>query len=122
MGHKEAEVAEVKPSQNLPLHSKTALNPYKFRQQKSNQSATTATRNKRSNKSFQPPSHVQENSTQMETMKPRLPELNTDALRRFLIMMLCSGSPFTERTMKQEKGELTNCQTIKEVLFGTRNN
>jgi len=29
---------------------------------------------------------------------------------------------FTERTMKQEKGELTNCQTIKEVVFGTRNN
>jgi len=29
---------------------------------------------------------------------------------------------FTERTMKQEKGELMNCQTIKEVVFGTRNN
>jgi len=29
---------------------------------------------------------------------------------------------FTERTLKQEKGELTNCQTIKEVVFGTRNN
>jgi len=29
-GHKKAEVTEVKPSQNLPLHSKTALNPYKF--------------------------------------------------------------------------------------------
>jgi len=28
MGHKEAEVMEVKPSQNLPLHSKTALKPY----------------------------------------------------------------------------------------------
>jgi len=36
-GHKEAEVAEVKPSQNLPLHSKTVLNPYKLRQQKPNQ-------------------------------------------------------------------------------------
>jgi len=32
-GHKEAEAAEVKPSQNLPWHSKIALNPYKFRQQ-----------------------------------------------------------------------------------------
>jgi len=31
-------------------------------------------------------------------------------------------SAFTERTMKQEKGELTICQTIKEVVFGTRNN
>jgi len=29
---------------------------------------------------------------------------------------------FTERTIKQEKEELTNCQTIKEVVFGTRNN
>jgi len=29
---------------------------------------------------------------------------------------------FTERTMKQEKGELTNCQTINEVVFGTKNN
>ena len=28
---------------------------------------------------------------------------------------------FTERTVKQEKGELTNCQTIKEVVFGTKN-
>jgi len=36
-GHKEAEAAEVKPSQNLPLHSKTALNPHKIRQQKPNQ-------------------------------------------------------------------------------------
>jgi len=32
-GHKEAEAAEVKPSQNLPWHSKTALNACKFRQQ-----------------------------------------------------------------------------------------
>jgi len=24
---------------------------------------------------------------------------------------------FTERTMKQEKGELTNCQTIKELCL-----
>jgi len=24
--------------------------------------------------------------------------------------------------MKQEKGELMNCQTIKQVVFGTRNN
>jgi len=30
--------------------------------------------------SFQPPRHVQEISTQTETMKPRLSELNTDAL------------------------------------------
>jgi len=29
-GHKEAEVTEVKPSQNLPLHSKTALKPNKI--------------------------------------------------------------------------------------------
>jgi len=29
---------------------------------------------------------------------------------------------FTERTMKKEKGELMNCHTIKEVVFGTRNN
>ena len=29
--------------------------------------------------------HVQEISVQMETMKPRLSELNTDALRRVLI-------------------------------------
>ena len=36
-GHKEAEVAEVKPCENLPLHGKTALNPYKFQQQKPNQ-------------------------------------------------------------------------------------
>jgi len=36
-GQKEAEVAEAKPPQNLPLHSKTALNPYKFQQQKPNQ-------------------------------------------------------------------------------------
>jgi len=48
--HKEAEVAEVKPSQNLPLHSRTALNPYKFQQQKPNQWVTTTTRSKRSNK------------------------------------------------------------------------
>ena len=32
-GYKEAEAAEVKPSQNLPWNRKTALNPYKFRQQ-----------------------------------------------------------------------------------------
>jgi len=38
--------------------------------------------------SSQPPRHVQENSTQMETMKPRLSEHNTDALRRVLITML----------------------------------
>jgi len=38
--------------------------------------------------SFQPPRHVQENSTQMEAMKPRLSELNTDALQRVLITML----------------------------------
>jgi len=30
MGHKEAEVTDVKLSQNLPLHSKTALKPYKI--------------------------------------------------------------------------------------------
>jgi len=30
MGHKEAEVTEVKPSQNLPLHGKTVLKPYKI--------------------------------------------------------------------------------------------
>jgi len=35
--HKEAEVAKAKPSQNLPLHSKTTLNPYKFQQKKPNQ-------------------------------------------------------------------------------------
>ena len=29
---------------------------------------------------------------------------------------------FTERTMKQKEGELTNCQTIKEIVFGTRSN
>jgi len=46
-GHNEA---EAKPSQNLPLHSKTALNPYKFQQQNPNQWATTTTRSKRSNK------------------------------------------------------------------------
>jgi len=49
-GKKEAEVAEVKPSQNHPLHSKTALNPHKIRQQKPNQWAITTTRSKRSNK------------------------------------------------------------------------
>jgi len=31
-GRKEAEVAEVKPSQNLLWHTKAALNPHKFRQ------------------------------------------------------------------------------------------
>jgi len=36
-GHKKAEVAEVKPSQNFPLHCETAPNPCKFRQQKPNQ-------------------------------------------------------------------------------------
>jgi len=29
---------------------------------------------------------------------------------------------FTERTMRQEKEELTNCPNVKEVVFGTRNN
>jgi len=33
-GHKEV---ELKPSQNLPLHSKTALSPQKIQQQKPNQ-------------------------------------------------------------------------------------
>ena len=31
-GYKEAEVAKVKSSQNLPLHRRTALTPYKIRQ------------------------------------------------------------------------------------------
>jgi len=30
VGHNEAEVTEVKPSQNFPLHSKTTLKPYKI--------------------------------------------------------------------------------------------
>jgi len=50
MGHKEAEIAEVKPSQNLPLQSRTALKPYKFQHQKPNQWVTTTTKSKRSNK------------------------------------------------------------------------
>jgi len=29
---------------------------------------------------------------------------------------------FTEKTMRQDKGTLTNCPTIKKVVFGTRNN
>jgi len=49
-GHKKAKVAEIKPSQYLPLHSKTALNPHKIQQQKPNQWVTTTTRSKRSNK------------------------------------------------------------------------
>jgi len=28
----------------------------------------------------------------------------------------------TERIMRPEKGELTNCHTNKKVVFGTRNN
>jgi len=48
--HEETEAVEVKPSQNLPLHSKTVLNPYNFQQQKPNQWVTTTTRSKQSNK------------------------------------------------------------------------
>jgi len=29
---------------------------------------------------------------------------------------------FTERTMRQEKGEVMNCHTNKKVVFGIRNN
>jgi len=36
--------------------------------------------------------------------------------------VFCKCCHLLQRTMKQEKGELTNCQTIKEVVFGTRNN
>jgi len=62
MGYKEAKVTEAKPSQNLLLHSKTALNPYKFRQQlaksmgNNNKKTSEAT-----NGTFsQPPRHVQQ--------------------------------------------------------------
>jgi len=49
MRHKEAKVTEVKPSQNLPLHSKAALKPHKIWQQLAKSIATT-TKSKQSNK------------------------------------------------------------------------
>jgi len=64
MGHKEAEVAEVKSSQNLQLHSKTALNPHKIRQQSTKTMSNNDNKQaKQHGPSFQLPRHVQEIST-----------------------------------------------------------
>ena len=93
-GQKEAEVAEVKPShsQNFPLHSKTAFNPYKFRHQKLIKEQQRQVSKATNSTSFQPPRHVQEISTQMETMKPRLSEIITEAPWRVLITILIRQS------------------------------
>ena len=42
IGHKEAEITEVKPSQNIPSHSKTVLKPYKIDNNQLSQLAITA--------------------------------------------------------------------------------
>ena len=49
--------------------------------------------NKRSNKWHVLPAAKARSATQKETMKPRLSELNTDAVRRVLITMLWLDSP-----------------------------
>ena len=52
---------------------------------------------------------------------PRLATRFESNAANIAIVLFPQMLTFTERTMKQEKGELTNCQTIKEVAFGTRN-
>jgi len=90
---KEAEVTEVKPSQNLPLHRKSALKPYKIRQQLA-KSVGNYDNSMQSNKLHVfPAAKTCSGDLNADLNREALSEFNTDALGRNLITMLWLNSP-----------------------------